>query len=165
MNMQHAKRRTRENGREEKRDRTKRTMLTLAAVALVLILLVGGLLWMLISGLGDSRSGGGEDLETYLKENWSVFRLRSWDPAAGELELEYPLRFTYEQMQKYGASLDELRELPEGNLSTVNALRTAARERTGVNLPSVTVFGVTTDGMIAYTLFPDGSVQTCWDDP
>lgn len=139
-----------------------RTLLILAAIALVLILLAGALLWQLFSALSDGPAPKGE-LPEYLAEHWTVFRLRSWDAGTGALELDYPLRFSYAQMEKYGASLEELRTLPEGNLATASALRTAARERIGVTIASVTVYGLTNDGKIAYTLFPDGSVESCWE--
>ena len=152
-----------------KPDRSKRTMLILAVVALVLILLVGGGIWALLSMLdaGNTPISSGpverEAMEAYLTEKWPVFRLRSWDPETGSLELDYSLRFTYEQMEKYGGTLDELKDLPAGNLSTVSALKTAAFENTGASIRTVTVYGLTTDGQTAYTVCPDGSVETCWD--
>ena len=140
----------------------KKTMLILTAAALLLILLAVGLLLGLFSGLsGGSRTT--QELEPYLAENWSVFRLRSWDPESGALELDYPLRFSYAQMEKYGASVEELGMLPAGNLSTVTALKTAALESAGVTIRAVTVYGLTTDGQIAYTVYPDGSALVCWE--
>ena len=144
-------------------NRMKRTLLCLGAAALVLILLTVVLLWSLFSGLTGKPSGTG-DLETYLDEHWPVFRLRAWDAETGALELDYPLRFTYAQMEQYGASLEELRELPDGNLDTVAALKTAAREAAGVTVRSVTVYGMTTDGQIAYTVHPDRTVTACWTE-
>lgn len=156
-----------QNETERKRSpaRTKRMMLILAAVALALILLVCGMIWWFFSLLGGGAApeANGGDLETYLSEKWTVFQLRAWDPETGTLELDYPLRFTYAQMEKYGGSLEELRELPAGNLSTVAALKTAAGEDVGATIRKVTVYGVTTDGETAYTVHPDGSVETCWD--
>lgn len=149
-----------------RQDRSKRTMLILAAIALVLILSVGGLIWMLVSLIGGGKTPaakGEADVGNYLTENWPVFRLHSWDPETGDLELDYTLRFTFEQMEKYGASLEELRELPAGNLYTVSALKSSAYEDVGVSFRDVTVYGLTTDGAIAYTVFPDGSTETCWD--
>lgn len=167
--MQNAKRKVQNDKTDRKQDQTKRTMLILAAVALVLILLVGGGIWALLSmfdtGQAPATSGDvdNETMEAYLTEKWPVFRLRSWDPEIGILELDYPLRFTYEQMEKYGGTLDELKDLPAGNLSTVSALKTAAFENTGASIRAVTVYGLTTDGQTAYTVCPDGSVETCWD--
>lgn len=146
----------------------KKMMLILTVTALVLILLTVGLLLGLFSMLRGTEapaSDGGEALEPWLAENWTVFQLRKWDAASGTLELDYPLRFSYAQMQKYGAALEELRELPTGNLDTVAALKTAARETLGVTLRSVTVYGLTTDGETAYTVHPDGSVESCWETP
>lgn len=163
MVIQAAKREMeKENGRGKKPDRTKRTMLILSAVALALILAVALLLSGLLSGLsGDRRES--KALEDYLAEDWPIFRLRRWDAESGSLELEYPLRFSYAQMEKYGASVEELRELPAGNLATVESLRTAARERAGAVIRAVTVYGMTNDGQLAYTLLPDGSVRCCWE--
>lgn len=140
----------------------KKTLLLLSALALVLILAVVGLLLGFFSRLGQIGQPKA-DLERYLAENWPVFTLRSWDEETSALELDYPLRFSYEQMQKYGASLEELQALPEGNRATVAALKTAVREACGHSLRSVTVRGVTTDGQTAYTLHPDGRLETCWD--
>ena len=163
MVMQATKREMKnEKGRGKKPDHTKRTMLILTAGALALILAVLLLLSGLLSGLsGERRESKG--LEDYLAEDWPIFRLRHWDAESGDLELEYPLRFSYAQMEKYGASVEELRELPAGNLATVESLRTAARERTGTVIRTVTVYGLTNDGRVAYTLLPDGSVRCCWE--
>ena len=105
------------------------------------------------------------DLKSFLSENWSVFQLRSWDPTTGALELDYPLPFSLEQMEKYGRRLQELRELPEGNRSTVTDLKIALREFSSDTVQSVTVYGLTTDGKVAYTLAPDGSLTVCWESP
>lgn len=162
-----------QNETERKRSpaRTKRVMLILAALALALVLLVGGGIWALLSifDTGKSPAPSGpvdrETMERYLTEKWQVFQLRSWDPETGTLELDYPLRFTYAQMEKYGGSLEELRDLPAGNLATVAALKNAAFEDCGVSIRGVSVYGLTTDGQTAYTVRPDGSVETCWDSP
>lgn len=162
--MQDAKSNPRErSARKRSPASTRRLMLLLAGIALVLILLVGFLLYLLFSGLSGGERQTRQPLEDYLAEQWPIFRLRSWDPETGALELEYPLRFSYAQMEKYGAAVEELRELPVGNRSTVEALRTAARESVGASLREVTVYGLTDDGQIAYTLFPDGSVSACWE--
>lgn len=143
-------------------------MLILCAVALVLILLTVGLLLGLFSmlrGAEPPAPEGGESLAPYLSENWPVFRLREWDAATGELQLDYPLRFSYTQMRKYGATMEELQALPVGNLDTVAALKTTVRESLGLTVRAVTVFGCTNDGQIAYTVYPDGSVEACWEEP
>ncbi len=163
---QNAKRKM-QNKTDRKRSpaRTKRMLLILAGIALALILLIGGLILFLLKGIGGGNRRPEQDFEQYLSEKWTVFALRSWDPDAGTLELDYPLRFTYAQMEKYGNSLEELQELPEGNVSTVNALKSAAYEDCGVTLREVTVYGITTDGETAYTVWPDGTVRACWDTP
>ena len=142
----------------------KKTILILCAVAAVLIGLVVGLLAVLFSGLRGEPTEQ-QDLAAYLSEHWPVFRLRAWDAETGVLELDYPLRFTYAQMETYGATMDELRALPAGNLETVASLKTAAREAAGQTLRAVTVYGLTTDGQIAYTVYPDGRITACWDVP
>lgn len=142
----------------------KRTLLWLGAAGFVLILLAGGLVLALFSKL-NTRPAGNGNLESYLAEHWPVFHLRAWDAETGALDLDYPLRFTYAQMEKYGASMEELRTLPEGNLDTVSALKTAAREAVGVTVRRVTVYGMTTDGQVAYTVQPDGVVTACWSVP
>ena len=141
----------------------KKTLLLLAGVALILLILAAVLLALLFSGLPGGEQKQSQGLEKYLAEQWTVFRLRSWDPETGSLELDYPLRFSYAQMEKYGASVEELRELPAGNRDTAAALQNAARESTGARIRSVTVYGLTNDGQVAYTLFPDGSVECCWE--
>ena len=164
--MQNAKGKAQRGKKETKPEHTKRSMLILAVIVLALIFLLGKGLWSLIPmfGNGNTRTDGESvDFESYLSEKWTVFQLRSWDPDSGVLELDYPLRFTYQQMEKYGGSLDELRGLPEGNLSTVAALKTDAMENAGVTVRDVTVYGLTSDNQIAYTVFPDGSVTACWD--
>ena len=113
----------------------KKTMLILAITAALLILLTAGLLTGLFSALGGVRDPRQEQkLEDYLAESWPLFRLRAWNAETGELELEYPLRFSREQMEKYGASVEELRDLPAGNLSTVAVLKAAALESAGVTV-------------------------------
>lgn len=140
----------------------KKTMILLLCVALVLILVVVGLLLGLISIIQPEQKEL-PPLEDYLTEKWQIFRLRSWDPENGALELDYPLQFSYAQMEKYGASMEELQSLPTGNLDTIASLKTAVFEATGVSLHAVTVYGVTNDGQTAYTVFPDGSITACWD--
>lgn len=147
-------------------DKTNRKLRILIAAALILVLLVGGPIWAILSLFDGGKlptASKDADVETYLTEKWPVFQLRSWDPATGALELDYLLRFTYAQMEKYGGTLDELKDLPTGNLSTVAALKTAALEDVGASIRDVTVRGLTTDGQTAYTVYPDGSVTACWD--
>ena len=85
----------------------KKTILILSAIALVLILLVAGGLWYFISRLPKVKTPEAPaDLETYLAEKWTMYRLRSWNEDTGELVLEYPQKLTYEQFCKYGAELD-----------------------------------------------------------
>ena len=141
----------------------KRTLLILSAAALVLILMAVGLLAWLFSGLSGLSRGAPQPLEDYLADQWPIFRLRAWDAETGALELDYPLRFSYAQMEKYGAKLEELQALPAGNLATAADLKTAAREAAGVVIRAVTVYGLTTDNRIAYTVHPDGSVTACWE--
>ena len=140
----------------------KKTMILLGAVALALILIVVLLLSSLFRALNPEQEELPR-LEDYLKENWTIFSLRRYDADSGALELDYPLQFSYAQMEKYGASMDELRELPAGNLDTIASLKTAAREACAVRLQAVTVYGITSDGQVAYTVFPDGSVKACWE--
>lgn len=157
-----------QNKKNRKRSpaQTKRLLLIFAVIALALILLTVGLIWYLVKSLSAaSEKLPKAEFESYLTEKWTVFQLRSWDPETGCLELDYPLRFSYAQMEKYGGSLEELRELPEGNGSTVAALRSAAYEDCGVTLREVTVYGISTDGQTAYTLLPDGTVRACWNTP
>ena len=145
----------------------KKPVLILAAVALVLILVAAFLLLQLISRLNPQQGTGEapQSLEEYLRDQWPVFSLRGWNAETAALELDYPLRFTLEQMKKYGASLEELRALPEGNRDTVAALKAAVYSSVSVTIQTVTVYGVTTDGQIAYTLHPDGTVSACWISP
>lgn len=140
----------------------KKTMLWLSALALLLIVTVVGLLLGLLSRLQPEQPEA-TDLETYLAQDWPVFTLRAWSPDTGVLELDYPLRFTYAQMQKYGGRLEELRALPEGNRSTVADLKTALYERGLPAVRAVVVYGVTSDGQTAYTLHADGTVSACWE--
>lgn len=142
--------------------RAKRTLGVLAALALVLILLAGGLLWAMLSPLSRGRSET-PDLPDWLEGRWTVFALRQWDPDAGTLELDYPLRFTYEQMEKYGGTIPEVGEIPRGNLETLSTLREDLRQNLGLTDLSITLYGRTTDGQTAYTLFPDGSLSLCWE--
>ena len=141
----------------------KKTMLILAVLALVLILIVGVLLWQLLSLGGGGRQTA--ELPQWIEGHWSVVQLRSWDPETGALELDYPLRFTYAQMEKYGPTIPEVCAIPEGNRDTVAALRTDLGQSLGLRDLSITLYGVTTDGRTAYTLHPDGSLETCWEEP
>ena len=140
----------------------KKTMLLLTGLALLLIALSVGLLMGLFSQLNPAQADA-LDMETYLSENWRVFQLRSWDPKTGSLELNYPLPFSLEQMKKYGDRLEELRELPEGNRGTLADLRLSLEESVSGTVRQISVYGVTTDGEVAYTLAPDGSLSCCWD--
>ncbi|MBQ1371296.1 MAG: hypothetical protein IIY70_00055 [Oscillospiraceae bacterium] len=141
----------------------KKTILLLSALALVLIILSVGLLGGLFSQLRSEQSDA-PDLEGYLSNNWSVFQLRSWEPASGRLELDYPLPFTLEQMKKYGGRLEELRALPEGNRSTLADLKLSLEQYFPGIVRQITLYGMTTDGEIAYTLAPDGKLACCWDE-
>lgn len=141
----------------------KKSMIIFVSVALVLCLTVAVLLVTFFFKLQPEQEKK-IPLEDYLAEQWTVFKLRSWDAGTGSLELDYPLRFTYEQMKKYGGSMEELRDLPTGNLDTIASLKTAARNAAGAELRSVTVYGITSDGQVAYTVFPDGRITACWDE-
>ncbi|MBQ1410368.1 MAG: hypothetical protein IIY94_03720 [Oscillospiraceae bacterium] len=142
----------------------KKTVITLISVALGLLLLVIAGLLFLVSKLNPEQRQP-QALDVYLAEQWKIFQLHSWDPTSGTLELDYPLRFNYEQMEKYGGSLEELQALPTGNLDTVASLKAALREATDATVQSITVYGLTTDGQVAYTVYPDGTITTCWDEP
>ena len=141
----------------------KKSMIILVSVALVLCLTVAVLLVTFFFKLQPEQEKK-IPLEDYLAEQWTVFKLRSWDAGTGSLELDYPLRFTYEQMKKYGGSMEELRDLPTGNLDTIASLKTAVRNAAGAELRSVTVYGITSDGQVAYTVFRDGRITACWDE-
>ena len=138
------------------RPATKRWMIVLGVIALALILALAALLLLL-------PGGSKQPLDRYIAENWTVFRLRSWDEKSGALELDYPLRFRYEQMEKYGGKIEELRALPAGNYATAEALKAAARTAAGAEIRSVTVYGLTTDEKTAYTVYPDGTIKACWE--
>jgi len=141
----------------------KKPMMILLSVALVLILTVAVLLVVFFFKLRPAQEQL-PPLEDYLAEHWTVFKLKSWDAGTGMLELDYPLRFTYEQMKKYGATMEELQALPAGNLDTVASLKAAARNASGAEIRAVTVYGMTTDGQVAYTVLPDGAIMACWDE-
>ena len=140
----------------------KKTMTILVSVALVLILLVAGLLAWFFFKLNPEQEPT-QSLEEYIAQHWQIFSLRSWNAETGALELDYPLRFSYAQMEKYGATMEEVRDIPAGNLDTVASLKAAAREAAKVSRRAVTVYGVTTDGQVAYTVSPDGTISACWD--
>jgi hypothetical protein len=141
----------------------KKPMIILVSIALVLIVVVVGLLAWFYFKLNPEQEPA-QPLEEYIAQHWQIFSLKSWNSETGALELEYPLRFTYAQMEKYGGTMEELQDIPIGNLDTVESLKTAAREAAKVNLRAVTVYGVTTDGQVAYTVSPDGSITACWDE-
>ena len=144
----------------------KKTVIVLLAVALVLILVTGALLWYFLSLLPRQKApASNADVERYLAENWTIFRVAGWDAERAELKLEYDLPFTYSQVVKYADAVEELRQTPEGNLRTLEDLCDTVREELGVEIRSVTVRGVTADGETAYTVCNDGSIVTCWDDP
>lgn len=140
----------------------KKTMLILSAVALILTLLVGGGIWFLISRLtGASRPTEKTDLETYLAEHWTFYRLRSWDPDSGVLELENPQKLAYAQMEKYGEELD-LGEDAAAQAEQIRSLRIGLREACGISPTRITVYGISSDGLEAYRVEEDGSVTACW---
>ena len=141
----------------------KKTMTILLSAAFALILTAAVLLVLFVFRLSPEQAPA-QPLEDYLAEHWKVFTLRSWDAGTGTLELDYPLRFTYAQMEKYGGSMEELSELPVGNLTTVESLKLTVQEACGVQLRSVTVYGISSDGQLAYTVHADGSITACWDE-
>lgn len=140
----------------------KKTMLLLSAAALILILLVGGGIWFLISRLtGSSRQTEKTDLETYLAEHWTFYRLRAWDPDSGVLELENPQKLTYAQMEKYGEELN-LGEDAAAQAEHIRSLRIGLREACGLSPTRITVYGISSDGLEAYRVEEDGSFTACW---
>lgn len=143
----------------------KKTMIVLSSVALVGVLLVGGGIWFLISRLtGAVRPVRTDDVKTYLAEHWDFYSLRAWDPQTGLLELDCPQRFTFEQMEKYGAELDFTADAL-AQTEHLAALRRGLAERCGVKPEAIVVYGVTTDGETAYTVDEAGNLTACWLPP
>lgn len=141
----------------------KKTMIILVSVALVLILLVVGLLWYLIARLPKLKNADQpDDLETYLTEKWSFYRLRSWDEDSGALVLEYPQRLTYEQFRKYGAELD-LAADALAQREHLEALCIGVAGRLKQQVKTVTLIGISSDGEEVYTVDLTGSLTTCWE--
>lgn len=140
----------------------KKRIRILVTVAFVLVLTGILLLLGLLQAIAPSQKELPK-LEDYLAQTWKVFTLRAWDAETGTLELDYPLRFSYEQMVHYGAAIEELQTLPIGNLETISSLKTSVRETCGMVLHAVTVYGMSSDGQLAYTVFSDGSIATCWE--
>lgn len=143
----------------------KKTMVILVCIALALILLVGGLLWYFFSLLpkGRGEPDPNADVAGYLSENWTIFRVRSWDAEAAALELDYDLPFTYDQVMKYAGVVEEIPQTPEGNLVTIRAICETVEQELGVSIRKVTVYGLTADGKTAYTACSDGTISACWD--
>ena len=147
----------------------KKTMLILIAVVLVLILLVGGLIWYLVSAL--SGAGGAAEklsVEAYLAEAWPDYSLEEWDAKNGDLRLSRSLRLTYKQLEKYGDQ-PEMNELVLGHLSTMEQIALGLTHSCGEEVRSITIVGLSSDGQTAYTVSRDGTITTCWerekDDP
>lgn len=137
----------------------KKTMLILSAIALVLILLVGGGIWYLISSLtGAEQPQTRSEVAVYLAEHWPMYRLRSWNPDTGVMELENPQQLTYERIEKYGAVLDLTADQP----GQMKSLRIALREACGVTPARITVYGVSSDGREVYAMEENGSFTACW---
>ena len=140
----------------------KKTMLILSAIALVLVLLVGGGIWFLISHLtGAEQKTEKQELAPDLAEHWDFFRLRSWDAESGVLELESPQKLTYAQMEKYGEELN-LADDALAQLDHIQSLRIGLRDVCGLSPTRITVYGVSSDGQEAFRVEEDGSLAACW---
>ena len=140
----------------------KKTMLILSAVALVLILAVGGGIWFFISKLTAKEAVPEKStVETYLNEHWSFYRLRSWDPASGALELDYPQRHTFEQMKKYGAALDFSADAL-AQTQHMQDIRYGLSQVCSVSPTRIVVHGVSSDGREVYTVNEAGDLKACW---
>ncbi len=144
----------------------KKLIITLGIIVLICVLILGGLLWYLLSMVPEKQQGEVSDasVEEYIESKWTVFRLKKWDGETKNLELEYDLPFTYEQVTKYADDVEELKQTPEGNLLTAADLCTTVREELGVEIRSVKIRGVTSDGQTAYTVGTDGTYEVCWPE-
>ena len=143
----------------------KKTIILRLVLALVLLLLAVGLAFLprLISSFVPKAETGyrPDDVEAYLTEKWSFYRLRSWDEAAGALVLEYPQQLTYEQFEKYGETLDfDADALAQTDRMREVCVGIAARLQKQVR--SITVIGVSSDGKEVYTVDQDGKLTACW---
>ena len=142
----------------------KKTILILSAIALVLILLVAGGLWYFISRLPKVKTPEAPaDLETYLAEKWTMYRLRSWNEDTGELVLEYPQKLTYAQFCKYGAELDfDADALAQKD--RLEDLCLGIETRLKQQVRSASLIGISSDGETVYTVDLAGNLTTCWDN-
>lgn len=139
----------------------KKTIIALGILVLIFVLILGALLWYLLSILPEKRTSDAS-VQEYLTEHWTIFTVKSWDGDSGELELDYVLPFTYEQVTKYADDVEELAQTPEGNLKTAADLCATVREELGVEIRCVTIRGLTVDGQVAYTVDTDGTYEVCW---
>lgn len=148
---------------ELKQQSLKKPILILSAVALVLILAAGGLIWGLLSMLPRSQTAT-VDVETYFSQHWTAYQFRSWDPETGLLELDYPQNATYAQMEKYGAELDFSRDALD-QLQNLQSIRMGVREACGISPRQVLLHGISSDGLEVYTVDTDGGLTACWENP
>lgn len=100
-------------------------------------------------------------VEEYFAESWQGFALKSCDDNAGTIVLEKQLNVTYEQACAFGK--DSYEELALGHVETMQIMRAGCMAECGVNLHSITVNGISSDGQVIYTVKNDGSLTACWD--
>lgn len=151
----------------------KRTIVVLLAVsALVLGLIVAGVLLLLRPIGGRQAPKGDTKLTDYLKTYWSWYALESWDPETGTLTLSAPINATLEQAKKYalydGVRYDEWAEDDVKNLAAM--LRGSdgtdgINQYCGLNVRTILLRRLTTEGEEAYVVNQDGVVSRCWEAP
>ena len=138
--------------------------IALALVVLtVILLLLPGLLNRGVNGTEDGAGRSPDSVEQYLAENWTTFRLRSWDQTAGSLALDSPWELTYEQMRRHGAEQD-FDAMVQGEVENLKSLQLCLELACGVKPKTITVRGLSSDGQEVYTADLNGLRSACWHE-
>lgn len=151
------------NNMNEK-DRLRKKQRRLIVFTLVMLVLWGGLIWLLISFL---PSGGDtakpvlyEDLNAYITDEWPGYTFVSYDEASGVAVIRGQSAVSYEQAEKYGA--DAYEDLMDSYITTAKALCAGLRLDCGLEKPSVRLEQMSTDGQVILSVTDGGDTTACW---
>lgn len=132
--------------------------LSLAGVVFGLLRFVG-----LFSRADSERTQKGTvSAEEYFETTWQGFSLTDYDEQAQSVTLQKELDVTYEQACSFGKGCYE--DMALGHIDTMKTMKYGCAVSCGVELKTITVNGMSSDGKVIYTVSDDGSLTACWED-
>ena len=138
--------------------------IALGLCALLLVAVVVGIVWFAKSVKEKTDMPTNEDrtVKAYFEETWPDFCPVVYNEEAQTVTLQKQIECTYDQACSFGKAVYE--DVALGHIDTMEVMMTACSSLCHVTLTDITVYGISLDGEMIYTVHADGRLTGCWED-